>query len=145
MRFFRRFNFLIAAVAAGGAWLLLGGCDNHAAMNQSTANVKHIAEAEFTAEVTQCPQPVVVDFYATWCGPCRELAPMLDRAAGGYAGKIKFVKVNVDEAPALAQRYEISGIPHVLMFKHGQVIQQMLGLPQEADLKSDLDKFAAAK
>src|SRR5690242_18315198 len=82
------------AVVAAVLFLMSGYAGNSSAMNRSTANVKHITEAEFDAEVTQSPLPVVADFYATWCGPCRQLAPVVDDFAAQYAGKIKFVKVN---------------------------------------------------
>src|SRR5579871_4961559 len=104
---------LLPAVPAAciiGLLVLAAGCDNPSAMNQSSPNVKHITQGEFGDEVTRCPIPVVVDFYATWCGPCRELAPLLDNVAGGYSGRIKFVKVNVDESPGLAQNYEAQSL-----------------------------------
>ena len=136
-------NLLAVVVAVN--FLLVTGCENPAKLNESTANVKHIAQGEFAVEVTACATPVVVDFYATWCGSCRQLSPMLDSVAGGYAGKIKFVKVNVDESPGLAQNYQIQGIPTVLLFKDGKLADRIVGLPAEADLKSKLDALAAAK
>jgi thioredoxin 1 len=131
------------AVAMSG--FCFAGCDNPAAINESTANVKHVSQGDFAAEVTLCSQPVVVDFYATWCGPCRVLSPMLDRAAGGYTGKIKFVKVNVDESPGLAQNYHADAIPMVLMFKDGKLADKIVGVPAETDLKAKLDALAAGK
>ena len=131
--------FAVAALS------LLAGCDNPAAMNESSANVKHITQGDFAGEVTACAQPVVVDFYATWCGPCRVLSPMLDRAAGGYTGKIKFVKVNVDESPGLAQNYHADALPMVLFFKDGKLADKIVGVPAEADLKTKLEAFAAVK
>jgi thioredoxin 1 len=135
---------LLAALAAG-SFLLVSGCDHPSAMNESTPNIKHIAQDQFADEVTRCPQPVVVDFYATWCEPCRELAPLLDRVAGGYTGRIKFVKVNVDESPGLAQNYQADTLPLVLMFKDGKLATRLTGLPAEADLKSKLDALLAGK
>lgn len=114
-------------------------------MNQSTASVKHITQGEFADEVTRATGPVVVDFYATWCGPCRVLAPMLDKLAGPLTGKIKFFKVNIDESPGLAQNFQIEGIPTVLMFKDGKLTERITGLPTEAGLKTKLDALAAAK
>ena len=108
-------------------------------MNKSTANVKLITEGQFDAEVAQSPLPVVVDFYATWCGPCKLLAPELDELAGPLASKIKFVKINVDEAPALSQRFAIQAIPTLLFFKNGKVVDQIVGLPPVDDLKAHLD------
>jgi thioredoxin 1 len=124
---------------------LAAACDQPSAMNASSANVKHIAQAEFPAEVSQFSGPVVVDFYATWCGPCRRLSPMVDKLADGFAGKIKFVKVNVDESPVLAQNYHVEAIPTLIFFKAGKLADRLTGLPAEADLKSKLETLAAGK
>jgi thioredoxin 1 len=126
--------------------LALGaGCGNPSAMNESTANVKHITQMEFTNEVTSASGAVVVDFYATWCGPCKLLAPMMDAQAGLFTGKIKFLKVNVDESQALAQTYEIQAIPTVLFFRDGKLADRMTGVPSEVDLKMRLDALSAGK
>jgi len=127
------------------AVLLLVGCENAAVMNQSTINVKHITQAEFEAEVTQATNAVVVDFYATWCGPCRRLSPMLDRLATPLADEIKFVKINVDESPALTQQFQVQGIPTLIFFKDGKATERITGLPSESDLKSKLEAFATGK
>ena len=134
---------LVAAAGAGG--LLFAGCDNPSKLNESSPNVKHITQGEFSEEVTRCTQLVVVNFYATWCGPCRQLAPLLDQVAAGYKDKIKFVKINVDESPGLAQNYQVEAIPLVLMFKDGKLADKIQGLPSEADLKSKLDALVAKK
>ena len=125
--------------------LVLAGCENPSAMNESTANVKHIAQGEFADQVTRAAGPVVVDFYATWCGPCRQLSPMLDAAADPFAGKIKFFKVNVDESPGLAQNYQITAIPTLLFFRDGKLADRTTGLLTEADLKSKLAAMVAGK
>jgi len=140
-------NFLqrLFPALAGAAVLALAGCGNHSALNESSANVKHITQGEFAGEVTRCATPVVADFYATWCGPCRLLSPMLDKLAGGYTDKIKFVKINVDESPGLAQNFQVQAIPTLIFFKDGKVADRVTGLPAEADLKARLDKFAAGK
>jgi thioredoxin len=135
----------LPVVAAALGFLFVAGCENPAVMNESSAHVKHITQGEFADEVTRCPSPVVVDFYATWCGPCRELSPLLDRVAGGYSGKIKFVKVNVDESPGLAQNFQVQAIPLVLLFKDGKQTDRIVGVPAEADLKSKLDALAGGK
>ena len=107
-------------------------------MNQSTANVKHLAENEFEAEVLKATTPVVVDFYATWCGPCKTLAPILDQQASAFTGKIKFVKVNVDEAPDLSKRFQVQGVPTLLFFKDGKQVDSNVGLISSDALRSRL-------
>jgi thioredoxin 1 len=120
----------------------VSGCGgNSTAMNQSTANVKHITDAEFNAEVMQATLPVVADFYATWCGPCRQLSPVVDALADQYAGKIKFVKVNVDESPKLAQQFQVEAIPTLLFFKDGKLADTSVGLLSKKDLIQRLDSL----
>ena len=118
-----------------------GQAGNAPEMNRSTAHVKHITAAEFDAEVTHAARPVVADFYATWCGPCRELAPVVDKLADQYAGKIKFVKVNVDESPKLAAQFQVEGIPALLFFKDGKLAGASVGLVGREDLIAKLDSL----
>ena len=126
--------------------LFLGaGCEKPSALNESTANVKHITQGEFADEVTRATGAVVVDFYATWCGPCRELSPLLDDAAGSFTDKIKFFKVNVDESPGLAQNFQIQAIPTVLFFKDGKLADRLTGLTTEVDLKARLAALTGGK
>ena len=120
----------------------VSGGSTPAAMNKSTANIKLIKQGEFDAEVVQSPLPVVVDFYATWCGPCKRLSPMLDELAGTLTNKIKFVKINVDEAPNLSQRFGIQTIPTLIFFKNGKVADKLIGLPSKDTLKTRLDSLA---
>jgi thioredoxin 1 len=120
-------------------YLSSGGSANSTAMNQSTANVTHITDAEFDKEVTQAALPVVVDFYATWCGPCRQLAPIMDSLADQYAGKIKFVKVNVDKSPKLAQQFQVEGIPMLVFLQNGKMAGTSVGLITKEDLILRLD------
>jgi thioredoxin 1 len=112
------------------------------AMNESSQNVTRIAETQFAGEVEKGTGPVVVDFYATWCGPCKMLSPRLDKLAGEFSGKIKFVKVNVDEAQELAGRFRVEGIPTLLFMKNGKVEDRVTGLLPEDALKARLDAFA---
>lgn len=132
-------------VIAMVALTLTAGCGDSSALNESTANVKHITQSEFTNEVSSASGAVVVDFYATWCAPCKILAPMMETQAGLFKGKIKFLKVNVEESPALAQIYEVQGFPTVLFFKDGKLVNRMMGLPTDVDLKLRLDALAAGK
>ena len=132
----------IYGAVLGLVFYFLSGSGSSTSMNESTPNVKRINESQFEAEVTQAAPPVVVDFYATWCGPCKMLSPMLDELAGTLTNKIKFVKINVDEAPALSQRFDIQGIPTLLFFKHGKVVDSLVGLPPADTLKTHLDSLA---
>ncbi len=136
---------IFAAAVLCGGWWFTSGCEKPSAMNESTANVRHITQGEFEAEVTRSAKPVVVDFYATWCGPCRQLSPLLDKLATPLTDKIKFVKVNVDESPGLAQNFAVSAIPTLLLFKNGKVADRITGLSSEADLKAKLENLAEAK
>ena len=89
--------------------------------------------------VTGSSVPVLVDFWAEWCGPCRAIAPVLDELAKEYEGKLKIVKVNVDEAPDIAQQFGIRSIPTLLIFKGGAVIDQSVGASSKAALKTRID------
>ncbi len=98
----------------------------------------------FDDQVLEADRPVLVDFYADWCPPCRVLAPTIDELAGEYAGRAIVAKVNVDEAPELAQRYGISSIPTVLIFRDGEVAKKFVGLASKGEFSEALDESAAA-
>ncbi|MBM3875992.1 MAG: thioredoxin [Verrucomicrobia bacterium] len=106
-------------------------------------NIVTLTESNFDAEVLKSATPVLVDFWAEWCGPCKMLGPVLDELAGEYAGKVKIGKVNVDDNGMLAAQYRINAIPALLFFKGGEVIEQTVGLKTKKDLKASLDKAAA--
>jgi thioredoxin 1 len=107
-------------------------------------NVKTIAEAEFDAEVIQAGRPVVVDFFAPWCGPCKTLAPRLDALAAEYSGRIKFVSVNVDQSPALAARFEVRGVPTLLFIgRDGKIAATSIGSVSAAVLRAKLEALTA--
>lgn len=95
-----------------------------------------LTEQNFDAEVLQAELPVLIDFWAPWCGPCRMLAPAVAQIAEEYAGKTKVCKVNVDEAPELARRFGIMSIPTVLVFKGGQLTEKLVGLRPKAELEA---------
>ena len=90
-------------------------------------NVLEVSDATFDQEVLQSEQPVLVDFWAVWCGPCRAIAPIVDDLATSFAGKLKVVKVDVDQNGATPSRYGIRGIPALLLFKGGKVADQIVG------------------
>ena len=94
-----------------------------------------VSESSFQQEVLQSDQPVLVDFWAAWCGPCRTIAPSLERLANEFAGQVKIAKLNVDENQATMMRYGIQGIPALLMFKGGKVIDRVVGAAPENHLR----------
>ena len=122
------------ALLAAAVYVVSGRMGDDPTMNLSTANVKHIAETNFEAEVLQAKQPVVVDFYGTWCAPCQQLAPTVEAVAGQFAGRVKFVKVNYDEAPKLIERWQVVGIPQLIFFKSGRSVGITLGPIASSDL-----------
>ena len=124
---------------------LLSSRNSSGEMNKSSQFVKQISETAFDSEVAKANLPVVVDFYAPWCGPCRTLAPRMEKLAEQYSGKIKFVKVNVDDATTLATQYKISGIPTLLFFHQGKMVDSMVGLPPAAQLQQRLETLAGQK
>jgi thioredoxin 1 len=102
-------------------------------------NVHTVGDADWNVEVLQAPETVLVDFWAPWCPPCRKLAPVIDALADEYAGRVKVVKLNVDEAPEVASRYSIFSIPTLLLFRGGQVVEQRVGFRPREELKEMLD------
>lgn len=87
----------------------------------------HVTDTSFRKEVLQSKTPVLVDFWAVWCGPCQTIAPYIDKAAGEYAGKVKVVKLNVDESPVTARQYNVQSIPTFILFQDGQPVQRVSG------------------
>lgn len=104
--------------------------------------VIEVSEANFAGEVLESVQPVVVDFWAEWCGPCKMLAPVLEEIAVEHAGRIKIAKVNVDSSPALAARFGIQAIPTLLFFVNGEVRDQTIGIVGKRGIVSRLEKLA---
>lgn len=133
----------LAAVATVALVIIGSSCGDSSrrASGTHSTNVVVLTEANFQTEVISASMPVLVDFWAPWCGPCRTLGPIIDEIADDYRGRVKVGKVNVDEAPALAQRYGIQGIPTLLYFTNGRVVDQSLGILSKRDLSSRLDKL----
>jgi thioredoxin 1 len=100
---------------------------------------QQITDAGFDKDVLKSSKPVVVDFWAPWCGPCRMLGPLVQELAGEYAGKVVVGKMNTDDNPATASRYNISAIPTMLFFKGGEVVDQMVGVHSKGEIKAKLD------
>lgn len=100
-----------------------------------------ITDANFETEVLQSDKPVMIDFWAVWCGPCRMIAPIVDEVAQEYDGKVKVGKVNVDENPGIAANYGIRSIPTLLFFTKGQVQEQVVGAVSKQQIVDILDKL----
>ena len=104
------------------------------------SNVGDVTDVTFEAEVLKSSIPVLVDFWAPWCGPCRAVAPVVDEIANEYKGKLKVLKLNTDENPKTAQSYRISGIPSLMVFKNGQPGEQVVGAVPKSTLASAVEK-----
>ncbi|MCE5300496.1 MAG: thioredoxin [Spirochaetia bacterium] len=100
-------------------------------------------DANFDTEVTKSNIPVLVDFWAEWCGPCKMIGPMIDRIADAYAGRLKVGKVNVDTSNGTASRFGVRSIPTLMFFKNGELVEQVVGVVAEAQLKKVIEKVIA--
>lgn len=105
----------------------------------SNANISTISDDSFDAEVTSAKTPVLVDFWATWCGPCKAIAPVLESLAEKYAGKVKIAKLDVDSNPATPPKFGVRSIPTLILFKDGQVVATQVGAVSQSELASFLD------
>jgi thioredoxin 1 len=113
------------------------------ALRDTDGPVRAVGEAGFEAEVLRAEVPVVVDFYATWCGPCKAMAPALARLAEAYQGRVRFVKVDVDRESGLAAKYGVTALPTLVVFKAGAPVETLIGAADEKRLRSRLELLVA--
>ena len=104
---------------------------------------QNVSDKEWDAEVLSSDTPVLVDFWAPWCGPCKMVAPVVDELAEEYDGKVKFVKLNTDDNIETASKYGIRSIPTIMVFKGGEAVEQVVGFRPKSELKKSLDKALA--
>lgn len=109
----------------------------------ASENVTHVTDATFEQEVLKSDKPVLVDFWAPWCGPCRAIAPAVEDVAGDYLGRLKVVKINVDDNSGVAMRYNVRSIPNLMIFKDGQVKDQIIGAVPKGHLVRAVDSALA--
>ncbi|RMH37620.1 MAG: thioredoxin [Nitrospirae bacterium] len=108
-----------------------------------STHVTQVDASNWEAEVLKSSQPVMVDFWAVWCGPCQMVAPIIEELAQEYAGKLKVAKLNTDEAPEIAGRYQIMSIPTIIFFKDGQPVEKLIGARPKQQFKQVIDSLLA--
>jgi thioredoxin 1 len=107
----------------------------------ASKNVIAVTDATFDAEVLKATTPVIIDFWAPWCGPCRAIAPVIEEIADAYQGRVKVAKVNVDEDTRAAANYNITAIPTILFFKEGKVADQIIGAASRSKITEKIDRL----
>ncbi|MCA9814507.1 MAG: thioredoxin, partial [Cyanobacteria bacterium HKST-UBA01] len=111
-----------------------------AGVSQAKDAVKHVEASDYGTEVLKSKQPVFIDFYAEWCRPCKMLAPTVEELSGEYQGKVKFVKVDIDKAPSVAQMYGITAVPTMIIINKGKKVKAMTGLQSKEKIKAFISK-----
>ncbi|HLW37425.1 MAG TPA: thioredoxin [Candidatus Eremiobacteraceae bacterium] len=109
----------------------------------AVSDALNVNQSNFRTEVLQSPSPVLVDFWAPWCGPCRMVAPVVEKVAQSFQGRLKVVKLNTDDNPSLAGQYEVSGIPCLILFKNGEPVDRIVGYVPEKQLVGMVEKHLA--
>jgi len=107
---------------------------------EDSKNVQQVSDQNFDQQVLQAGKPALVDFWAPWCGPCRIIGPIVEELAPAYEGRAVIVKINVDESPATAQKFQVSSIPTLMMFKNGKVVDRAVGAMPRSELQKFIDR-----
>jgi thioredoxin 1 len=118
---------------------MIGRTINPREQNAMRSNIKHVTDSTFNTEVLASATPVLVDYWAEWCGPCKMIGPVLDESAESYVGRLSIAKINVDENQSVPSRYHVRGIPTLMLFKNGEVVATKVGAVSKAQLAAFID------